>query len=628
MTAATGPDPAAWGVELGYHDVAGNWHDAPADSVQAVLDAMGADTPRPPGLGDDNPVWVVGDDEDVSVDGRWHVRTEDGDEVVADGVVPRLPLGYHRLDSDDGRRTVRLIVSPRRCHPVGDDRGWGWAVQLYALRSNRSWGIGDLGDLHRFAAWAHDTGASTILLNPLHAALPGLPQPDSPYYPSSRCFRNPLYLDMTALGATAIAGDAAELNRRRMIDRDAVHELKLEALEAVWAQRNPTPGFDRYQVEQGELLERFGTFCALAEVHGRPWNRWPENVRRPDGDGVAEFRRDFADRIRFHQWLQWLVDNQLESASSAAALMHDVAVGVDPAGADAWMWQDVFALGARVGAPPDEFNTAGQDWGLPPFDPWQLRGARFEPFIRTVRAACRHAGAIRVDHVMGLFRLFWIPPGGSPADGVYVRYPSTELLDILALESVRAGAYVVGEDLGTVEDEVRLELARRNVLSYRLLYFEPHPPRQYPAAAMAAVTTHDLPTVAGLWTGADLDAQRAAGVEPNEASTNDIVDRIAGWAGVPTDAETSEVVRGCYTLLAEAPSKVVVATLDDALEVCERPNMPGTIDEYPNWRLALPYTLEDIVSDKRVLEVGRLLGSGRAPSGDATRCPDAGQGDP
>ncbi len=292
--------------------------------------------------------------------------------------------------------------------------------------------------------------------------------------------------------------------------------------------------------------------------------------------------------------------------------MHDLAVGFDPGGADGWAWQDVLAAGMSVGAPPDEFNTRGQDWGLLPFDPWRLRMAGFEPFIRTVRAGFRNAGGMRFDHVMGLFRLFWIPLGKRPAEGAYVRYPWRELLAILALESHRAQAFVVGEDLGTVEDVVRDELGARDVLSYRLLWFERSPPREFPECALAAVTTHDLPTVAGLWAGADLDELERLGLEPNHASTAKLRRRLRDWTGLDEDAPVSDVVVETYRVLAEAPSAVLAATLDDALCVEERPNVPGTTDERPNWSLALPKPLEDIEVDPTVAAVAAAL-DGRPP---------------
>ena len=333
-------------------------------------------------------------------------------------------------------------------------------------------------------------------------------------------------------------------------------------------------------------------------------------LRRPDTAAVHTFARQRADRVRFHAWLQWLLDSQL-AAAATLPVVEDLAVGFDPGGADAWAWQDLLALDVRVGAPPDEFNTQGQDWGLPPFIPWKLRAAGYEPFVQTIRTSLRHAGGLRVDHVMGLFRLFWIPLDGGQAAGAYVRYPASDLLDILALESHRAGAFVVGEDLGTVEDAVRQELAERQILSYRLLWFEPDSPERYPHQALAAVTTHDLPTIAGVWTGADLVAQREIGLAPNEDGQAELHRRLGQRADVEADASVADVTTGAYRALARAPSRVLMATLDDALGVAERPNMPGTTDQWPNWSLALPTPLEDVEADPTVAAVAEALNTDR-----------------
>jgi 4-alpha-glucanotransferase len=352
------------------------------------------------------------------------------------------------------------------------------------------------------------------------------------------------------------------------------------------------------------------------EDEGQDWRSWPEGLRHPDGADVVAYGRRHQHRVRFHQWLQWLLDLQLAAASTAGLdVMHDLAVGVDPGGADAWLWQDVFALDMAVGAPPDEFNTRGQDWGLPPFDPWRLRAAGYGPFVETIRAALRHAGGLRLDHVMGLFRLFWIPRGESARDGVYVRYPARELLDIVALECHRAGAYVVGEDLGTVEDIVRTEMAARDILSYRLLWFEDRPPADYPVRAMAAVTTHDLPTVAGLWSGSDLEDQRRLEMEPNVESTEAMCRRLERITGVDADAPADEAVAGMYTALGGAPCLLLAAALDDTLSVAERPNMPGTTDQWPNWSIALPVPLEDLMADPRPRTIAKALSRPPSASG-------------
>jgi 4-alpha-glucanotransferase len=305
------------------------------------------------------------------------------------------------------------------------------------------------------------------------------------------------------------------------------------------------------------------------------------------------------------------------SAGTSVRLVQDLAVGVDPSGADAWMWQDVLASGMEVGAPPDAFNRLGQDWGLPPFDPWRLRAAGYQPFVQTVRANLRSGGGLRVDHIMGLFRQYWVPARTDPRHGAYVRYPWEDLLHILALESERAGAFVVGEDLGTVEPSVRQELAKRNVLSSRVLWFEEGGPARFPSRSMASISTHDLPTVAGVWTGADLSAQRRLGLQPDTASVDAIRTRLQELLGVGDDASLDQVIVTAHRLLAEAPSMLVTASLEDALGVEERPNMPGTVDAWPNWSLALPRPLEQVLSDPRVLAVVEAMTARARVSGDA-----------
>lgn len=589
-------DPHRWGVDTGYHDVSGVWRQPPPSTIEAILAAMGADRDEPPA----GPVVIVAPGREPRAVGYQRLDLEDGSSVDIDGTLPGdLPLGYHRLEN--GRR---VIVSPGHCFLPTDLRVWGWAAQLYATRSRSSWGIGDLADLRHLGEWSAGQGAATLLLNPLHAALPEIPQEPSPYFASSRCFRNPLYLRVEELPGAAqletldrLAAAGRALNHDRRIDRDAVWTLKSEALEQLYAGFPGDPAFERYRAERGQALQGYALFCALGEEYGYDWKKWPDGVRHPDRPGVAAFAATGAgrQRTRYFAWLQWHLEQQLQAASRPLGLVQDLAIGTDRRGADAWMWQDSFALGMRVGAPPDEFNTLGQDWGLPPFDPWRLRAAAYEPFIQILRWGMGDGAGLRFDHVMGLFRLFWIPPDADPTQGTYVRYPWQDLLDILALESHRAGAFVVGEDLGTVEDFVRYELYVRQVLSYRLLWFEPDPPDRgtWPQQALAAVTTHDLPTIAGLLTGSDLERQRALDLHPNEASTATLRDKLRSWTGVPDDAPVEVVIEQAYRLLGRAPCAIVTATLDDALGVEERPNMPGTMGDVPNWSLALPAPLEE-----------------------------------
>jgi 4-alpha-glucanotransferase len=554
--------------------------------------------------------------------GDGDLELEDGTALSVDDRLPAdLPLGYHRLRKRDGT-TARVIIAPETCFLPESLRIWGWAIQLYAARSRRSWGIGDLADLRRLGTWGGRAGAGIALINPLAAPSPLIPQQPSPYFPSSRRFRSPLYLRIEEVdGASAlrdlpaIARRARALNAERRIDRDQVFRLKSEALEGIWASvsRKGLPELDAFVAEQGEGLLQFATFCALAERHQSGWHGWPSELRHPSSPAVraAASTPAIADRIRYHQWLQLQIDRQLARASRAVPVMQDLPIGFDADGADAWAFQDVLAEGISVGAPPDEFNTKGQNWGLPPFVPAKLRDAGYQPFIDTIRGCVRHSGGLRIDHVMGLFRLFWIPNGMEPKEGAYVRSNARDLLAIVAIESQRARAVIVGEDLGTVEEDTRAELTRRKVLSYRLLWFEKGSPKKYPEQALAAVTTHDLPTIAGLWTGSDVAAQKELGMAPNEKGTREILSRVKRLAKVHARTPLSRAIASIHEALASAPSRIITATLEDAIGVAERPNMPATTDEWPNWSIALPLPLESLEQSATATRLARILSKGR-----------------
>ena len=605
-------DPHAWGVDPGYHDLWGNWHEASETTLEAVVAAMGAGPGGPP----PSPVTFVRQGEQASLGAPGELRLEDGSHLTFDDHLPGdLPLGYHEVATGDGPAR-RLIVTPGRCYLPAGLREWGWATSLYALRSRSSWGFGDLRDLRRLTEWSSELGAGMVLINPLHATDP-YPAEPSPYSPGSRCWRNPLYLNIEEVPGAELSRDdldgfaqaGHELNGSRTIDRSAVFELKSAALELLWDRFRRDDDFTRFCEHHGDLLDDFATFVALAEVHGPHWGSWPHELRHPRSPAVKRARMDLARRIDFHKWLQWLIERQLRRASERVRVLHDLAIGVGHSGADAWIWQDTFASGVTIGAPPDDFNLAGQNWGVLPFDPWRLRAAAYEPFIALIRSALRNSGGLRYDHVMGLFRLFWIPEGASPGAGTYVRYPYADLLDIVALESHRAGGVIVGEDLGTVEPWVREELARRALLSYRLMWFEQSPPRDYPELALAAVSNHDLPTVPGVWTGSDLADQERAGVRPNHEFAGAIKSKLASVTGVPAGGPVDDVVAGAYGSLAEAPSALLAATLEDALAVTERPNLPGTVSEHPNWSLALPYSLDAIEAHAGPRRLARILGA-------------------
>jgi 4-alpha-glucanotransferase len=597
-----------WGIDTVWRDAAEKEHEVSPATLEQLRAVIG--TP-PDDLEDRAPI-VARPGDALEVD-EAEVACEDGSQRAIDGELPDdFPLGYHRLRTPDGRER-RLIVSPGRCW-LSDAREWGWAVQLYATRSRASWGIGDLGDLRTLRETAAGQGAGFLLINPLHAVAPTLPQEPSPYLPVTRRFRNPIYLRVPEVpGADRVDVDDAagrRLSDGDLVDRDAIWARKREALRRVFeATRFDDRAFPDWWWHQGQPMQDWGTWCAIADVHGPDWHTWPAALRDPRGGAVRDFVRDNEREVAFHVWLQWCLHRQLEAATEGMTVVQDLPIGVAGGGADAWTWQDVLAPGASVGAPPDAFSAHGQDWGSPPLVPWRLRLADYEPFIQSIRATMAGAGGLRIDHVMGLFRLWWVPAGGSAADGAYVRYPAEDLLDIVALESHRARALVVGEDLGTVEKGVREALAEHGILSYRLLWFEDGDPATWPAESMAAVTTHDLPTVTGLWSGADLGEQRENGTGPDgdlERGRQALLDRLAGLAD---DATVEQAVERAYELLARAPSRLLSATLEDAVGAPQRPNLPGTTHR-PNWSLPLPVLIEDLPDQPLLQQIARILTGG------------------
>ncbi len=495
-----------------------------------------------------------------------------------------------------GGRTRR----PKPVQPTGEEqicakaprRAWGWAVQAYAIRSRESWGIGDLADLRRLGHWARESGASVLLISPLGAQAPTPHQEPCPYYSSSRRFRNLLYLSIEEIpGAEGVAGKleplretARALNQRRLIDHDAVFHLKMQALEHVYRAAPEPKGLSTWVKARGRALRDFATFNAIEEVHGPAWRGWPDSLRHPRSDELEQERFRLADRVAFHAWTQFHLHRQLEKAGAEISLIADVPVGFASDGFDAWRWQDLIAPGMRVGAPPDFFFPDGQDWGMPAFDPWKLAAANFEPFVEALRSATAQAGGLRLDHVMSLFRLFWIPDGATAADGAYVHYPSRAMLEILGSESSRSGAFVIGEDLGLVEPSVRAAMRRRRALGYKLMWFDDPQPERWPRDSVAAIGTHDLPTVAGIWTLREPDQRH-----------HHLRQRLVEVTGLPDGSDPIDVAVAAYEKLAPARSRIALASLEDALGVEERPNVPGTTSEWPNWRLALPQPLEEIV---------------------------------
>ncbi len=583
-----------------------------------------------------------------------------GDKLIGEAsfeLPDDLPLGYHRLYIQAGstESSTTLIVVPAKLEMpprLGAKRTWGLATQLYSVQSERSWGIGDLTDLTDLAVWSGACyGAGYILVNPLHAAAPVAPMEPSPYLPTSRRYVNALYLRPEAIPEFAEVRQRGRIRRTRLalqensrrtelIDRDAAWAAKREVLESVYRVKRSAGrqlAYEAYREREGRSLDDFAVWCALAERHGPDWHRWPKKFSGPARSGVAEFAAKHAETVDFHRWLQWQLDDQLATAQSTAVragmelgIMHDLAVGVDPNGADAWAMQDVLALGVTAGAPPDEFNQLGQDWSQPPWRPDQLVDQGYRPFRAMVNAILRHGSGVRVDHIIGMFRLWWIPKGALPTDGTYVRYDHEAMIGILALEAHRAEAVVVGEDLGTVEPWVRDYLARRGLLGTSILWFEldrdgdggPLQAQRWREFCLSSVTTHDLPPTAGYLAGEHVRLRDELGLLTRPVDEELAEDRAeqAAWVTelrrvglLGEKPGVDETVLALYRYLGRTPSRLLGLSLADAVGEMRTQNQPGTSDEYPNWRIPLGgpdgrrLLLEEVFSDPRAAALCEAL---------------------
>lgn len=583
-----------------------------------------------------------------------------------------LSPGYHTLSIHGARGVCLIVAAPSRCYcPPSLEAGgrvWGPSVQLYGLRSERNWGIGDFGDLARVIEQWADRGAGIVGVNPLHALFSHNPAHASPYSPSSRLRLNILYLDVEAIEdfrtceaaqrqvrSAEFQARLARLRDEPLVNYPAVAAAKFEILEKLFThfslhqlkpKRARARAFREFQQKGGELLRRHATFEALqahfyatdTSIWG--WPVWPQAYRDPASSAVTRFVAENLERIEFHEYLQWQAEHQLAQLSRrvharglAVGLYFDLAVSVDRGGSDTWTDAAAYALGASIGCPPDEFNLNGQDWGLPPLRPDQLRASHYRLFRATLSQSMLGAGALRIDHVMGLMRLFWIPPGKTVAAGAYVHYALDEMLAIVALESQRHRCMVIGEDLGTVTAEMRAALARFEVLSYRLLYFERgeggefRSSAEYPREALVAVSTHDLATLAGWWQGQDIRLRQELGLFANQAIyEQQLLDRAqdrvrmllalrhAGLLPEGMEVEfgaspelTPPLAEAIHAFVATAPSRVMMVQLEDALGVTEQVNLPGTTEANPNWRRKLPETIENLAANERVNSLANRL---------------------
>jgi 4-alpha-glucanotransferase len=693
------------GIEPEYYDNWGNRHTTSVETKTAILSAMGIEDAEAelktrqlhPWNRLIEPVMVVsvndqpasipvyfplpeGSERGVSI--QFGFRDENGalEEGILSGIRPSdtrhieeirhvkvdlpnrqdRPLGYYtltvrcRIHSEEISGSMRLIITPDNCY-MPEHNTWGISINLYALRSQKNWGCGNLTDLDHFVTWVDkELCGGFVGINPLHVIPNRMPYGISPYSSTSRLYRNFIYLDMENVLNTSPEGRTLlsdpkfnrkleQLRNYDLIDYEGVSAVKLEALRTAFLvfhdvhiknRTKEAEEFEEYVKSEGTALKSYATFMALEEYLRKEnqglfrWQDWPRKYRDPQSSAVKEFQTSNSLDVLFYQYIQWQVDKQLskvaESAKNmAVGLYNDLAVGSAGEGSDAWSYPEVFAFGLAAGAPPDAFNMNGQNWGFPPLIPEILRESGYELFIKTIRHNLQYAGALRIDHALGLFRLFWIPEGMMPHEGTYVRYPYEELFRIIALESVRNKAVIISEDLGTIGEEVREALQRFGMLSYRLFYFERDwttrtflPPDAYPEMALTAVTTHDLPTLRGFWLGRDIDVKTELNLYPNDdARVFDIETRRKDkelmistlkkhlqWEPDKksvTDNEISqELFLAIHAYLARTPCRMVAVSLDDVISVLDQQNMPGTIDTHPNWRQKTPVDTSTIFGEK------------------------------
>ena len=584
--------------------------------------------------------------------------------------------GYHRLNitgADGGETQSSLIVTPQSCYqPPELSHGrklWGIALQLYAIRSSNNWGVGDFADLHLAIDILAPLGVNIIGLNPLHALFPHLPEQASPYSPTSRDFLNPVYLNIEAIDEFESCEEVQQLvaskqfqlrlqalRETELVDYTGVWSVKLTALKTLYRSfrhkhigRNSAraKAFRDFQNEGGVDLHEFGLFEALQALFHRQdasvlnWSQWPEHYTDPDSDAIADWVDSNREEIEFHQYLQWNTELQLAEVQRHCAdrgmtigLYRDLAVGVAKTSAQTWAAQPLYALDSSTGAPPDDFNLHGQDWDLPLPKPQALIDEAYNPFIKTLRANMRHAGALRIDHVMGLMRLFCVPPNCPAEAGTYVAYPFADLLGILALESQRNQCMIFGEDLGTVPDEVRAALSLNNVLSYRILYFEKNwrqgnfkPPSDYPRDAIATLGSHDLPTFSGFWHELDIKLSEKLKLFPSsefrdkqrQARAQDRIEIVAalerenlisrrGINGEEiVDDLSTELILPVHRYLARSEAMLMMVQLEDLFGQMDQINMPGTVNQHPNWRRKLPLNIEDWLNQGNLAHVAQAI---------------------
>ena len=683
-------DASAAGIAASYINAKGEPEAIAPETRQLLLEAMGF--PRAPGKAPVPPVKVFsGRQKRIMTFGgsgqfRWQLQTEQGKSYQGEAqggdafaLPSRLPQGYHQLTLTQGKKAweCRVIIAPQRCYEpqplLEGGKLWGACVQLYTLRSARNWGIGDFGDLSEMLMQIADRGGDFIGLNPIHSLYPASPESASPYSPSSRRWMNIIYIDVERVpdfqqSKAAQRWWKKKETQRRIaaarqadwVDYSAVNQLKIEGLRLAWAQfstRDEQDATRRHFTDfvsaGGESLYSQAAYdalhAAMLQEDGQRWGwpAWPEAYRQAQNEAVQQFCRENEDEVNFWLWLQWLANRQFDECwqvcqqrGMSVGLYRDLAVGVAEGGAETWCDPELYCLKASVGAPPDILGPLGQNWGLPPMDPHVMMARAYQPFIEMLRANMASCGALRIDHVMSMLRLWWIPYGMTANHGAYISYPVDDLLAILALESQRNRCMVIGEDLGTVPQEIIGKLRRSGIYSWKVLYFEQESadryraPQQWPRQAMASASTHDLPTLRGFWSAGDLTLGEELGLYPDkvvlkglyenrERQKQALLNALHEQGCVPKKlgkraeklAMSPELNRGMLRYIADSGSALLGLQPEDWLDMEQPVNVPGTVDQYPNWRRKLSHTLEEMFSDERVNQLIKDLDRRRKAEG-------------
>lgn len=679
----------AAGISLSYINAHGKPQSIGADTKRRLLDAMHKTDAKASGMPVPNvKIFTAGKKMPLMVEGRgefsWLLTTEEGHQHKGHAtggktfnLPAKLPEGYHSLTltQNDGRFHCRVIVAPKRCYEpqalLEGKKLWGACVQLYTLRSDSNWGIGDFGDLKNMLVSVGERGGAFIGLNPIHALYPANPESASPYSPSSRRWLNVIYIDVNALDDFKNSKEAQawwkldttqqmlkQARDAEWVDYATVTALKIAALRLAWkgfAKRDDEQmaAFRQFVMQEGESLYWQAAFDALHAYQVQEdemrwgWPVWPEAFQSVDTPEVKAFCKTHADEVDFYLWLQWLAYSQFAACWQVSqgynmpiGLYRDLAVGVAEGGAETWCDRELYCLKASVGAPPDILGPLGQNWGLPPMDPHVMAARAYEPFIDLLRANMQNCGALRIDHVMSVLRLWWIPYGETADHGAYVQYPVDDLLSILALESQRHQCMVIGEDLGTVPVEIVSKLRDSGVYSYKVLYFENdhektfRAPKAYPEQSMAVATTHDLPTLRGYWESGDLTLGKTLGLYPDEEvlrglyqdrelAKQGLLDALHKHGCLPKRAGhkaslmsmTPTLNRGLQRYIADSNSALLGLQPEDWIDMAEPVNVPGTSYQYKNWRRKLSTTLEKMFTDDGVNRLIKDLDKRRKAAG-------------